>query len=141
MNNDDEKKFLKNLFDFLDSDSGESLEELKENLKEEEIDFDIAKSRLQKTFSKLIQKRKTEIREQEKKQMVEERTIFQQFQNKQDLPKDKESKWKEINRIRAEYPELKLKFASRNYENISNEDLGKILIELRSLVNEDRPND
>lgn len=139
MNKDDGKKFLKNLFEFLDSDSGESLEELKEELKEEGIDFDAAKSRLQGTFSKLIQKRKAEIREQGRKQMLEERTKLEHFQKEQDLPKDRESKLEEINRIRFEYPELGLKLASRKYENSSDEDLGKILIDLRAVIKRENP--
>ena len=53
MDKDDEKKFLKNLFDFLDSDSGESLEELKEGLREEGIDFDTVNARLKVTLGKL----------------------------------------------------------------------------------------
>lgn len=141
MNEDDEKKFLKNLFDFLDSDSGESFDELKADLKEEGIDFGAAKSRLQDTFSQLIQKKKTEDREKERKQMLEERIEFQRFQKEQDVPKDRKSIFAEIDRIRSQYPELELKQASRNYENISNEDLRKILIELRAFIKKDEPND
>lgn len=140
MNKDDEKKFLNNLFEFLGSDSGETLEELREELKEDGIDFDAAEARLQETFSKLIKKRKTEVRELERKRMLKERAEFVQFQNDQDLPKNKDAKWEEINRIRSEYPELELKMASRNYENISDEDLGKILIELRALIKKENPN-
>ena len=134
MNTNDDKKFLRNLFNFLDSDSGETLEELKDELKEEGVDFDSAEARLQETFSKLIQKRKTEMQEQDRKQMLEERNKFKQFQKDQDLPKDKKSKWDEINRIYSEYPKLELKVASRNYEKFTNEDLGSILIELRALI-------
>ena len=42
----DDKKFLKNLFNFLNSDSGETLKELKDELEEEGIDFDLAQGRL-----------------------------------------------------------------------------------------------
>lgn len=140
MNKDNEKKFLENLFEFLDGDSGESLEELKDELKEEGIDLDAAEAKLQEIFSKLVENKKSEVREQGRNQMLEERTKFEYFQKKQEIPKDKESKWEEINRIRSEYPDLELKIASRNFENISDMDLGKILIELRALIKNEKPN-
>lgn len=141
MNKDDNKKFLNDFFEFLESDSGESLDELKDELKEVGIDFDASKARLQDTLSKLIQKRKSEIRGQERKQMLEERAEFEHFQKEQELPKDLEAKREEINRIRSEYPDLELKLASRKFENISDNDLGKILIELRALIKKENFND
>lgn len=41
-----EKRFLNNLFNFLDIDSGETLDELKAELKEDGIDFDLAQNNL-----------------------------------------------------------------------------------------------
>lgn len=71
MNKDENKNFLNNLFQFLDSNSDETLEELKEELREDGIDFDSAKVKLQETFSKLIKQKKNKIREQDRRQMLD----------------------------------------------------------------------
>lgn len=44
--------FLESLFEFLDSDSGESLEELKEILKEDGIDFNTAYDKFMKKLKR-----------------------------------------------------------------------------------------
>lgn len=48
------KKFLKSLYEFLDSDCGETLDELKEQLEEDGIDFEKALSDLKERLNKKI---------------------------------------------------------------------------------------
>lgn len=69
MRNDDEKKFVKDFFEFIETESEETFEELKEELEQEGIDVDAAYTRFQGKLSKLIQKRKAEVREKEKAEM------------------------------------------------------------------------
>jgi len=140
MGKEKEKKSLESLFEFLESDSEESLDGLKEELKEDGVDFEAAEVRLQEIFSRATQKKKVEIRAKEKERMLANRAQFEKSLKEQVLPKDMGSKWKEISEISQiceDYPELNLKLASRNFKNISEEDLGNILLEIRALVKKD----